>query len=236
MQPFSAKDFFKDSPWLKIPYHRQGEISIESRYTRGGLLGGSSLGGGPKVSKLAALAAARKKKENEKVIQQGSSSPSTSNSLLDRLSTKANTNSKDPESILRAVKPTSESALNGVEPPAASSPRKYSIRKRKDPSPPPPVVAKKEKPPQEEEDLLGPPEVLAAAPSSFARTMIGNANPSPNVDPERPPVHAAALLTSFSTLPLNTAKSNAFTGPSPDDVISNAQNSKGSTDAARKHH
>ncbi|KAK5050380.1 hypothetical protein LTR84_003661 [Exophiala bonariae] len=61
--PFSAAEFFKDSPWLKIPQHRKAEITMQPLYPRGGLLGGTSKASKP--SKLAALAAKRKQQVNE---------------------------------------------------------------------------------------------------------------------------------------------------------------------------
>lgn len=60
--PFSAADFFQDSPWLKVPEHRKAEIIIQPLYPRSGLLGGTSKAGKP--SKLAALAAKRKQQVN----------------------------------------------------------------------------------------------------------------------------------------------------------------------------
>ncbi|OCT48494.1 HBS1-like protein [Cladophialophora carrionii] len=61
--PFSAVEFFHDSPWLKILEHRRAEIVIEPLYPRLGLLGGAANAG--KMSKLAALAAKRRQKENQ---------------------------------------------------------------------------------------------------------------------------------------------------------------------------
>jgi elongation factor 1 alpha-like protein len=60
--PFSAVDFFQDSPWMKIPEHRKADIVIEPLYPRLGLRGGAANAG--KVSKLAALASKRRQKEN----------------------------------------------------------------------------------------------------------------------------------------------------------------------------
>ncbi|OAX78671.1 translation elongation factor Tu [Emergomyces africanus] len=63
-EPFSAADFFKDSPWLNVPASRKADILIEPLYPPLGLLGGAPEPSG-KVSKLAALAA-RKRKDGER--------------------------------------------------------------------------------------------------------------------------------------------------------------------------
>lgn len=61
ISPTSAKGFFSDCPWGRVPEHRKADILIEPVYSSRGLLGGASKVG--KMSKLAALAA-RKRKEN----------------------------------------------------------------------------------------------------------------------------------------------------------------------------
>ncbi|OJD10113.1 translation elongation factor Tu, partial [Emergomyces pasteurianus Ep9510] len=100
-EPFSAADFFKDSPWLNVPTYRKADILIEPLYAPLGLLGGAPEVSG-KVSKLATLAA-RKRKDSERKAAAGAiggsagtgneaSSPPSSNgqrseqvSLLERL-------------------------------------------------------------------------------------------------------------------------------------------------------
>ncbi|KAI1429873.1 hypothetical protein F5Y12DRAFT_709877 [Xylaria sp. FL1777] len=62
----SMVDFFHDMPWLNIPNDRRTVFLKPSRPI-GGLLGGSSSSG--KMSKLQALAAARKKKAEERKLE-----------------------------------------------------------------------------------------------------------------------------------------------------------------------
>lgn len=173
---FSAKDFFKDMPWLQTPLDRQATF-IAPLYPRGGLLGGSS-GGAPKMSKLQALAAARKKKAQE---QKSSGSTGVeapmANLTLD--------SSKSPEQ-----KP-------------GSSSRGFPQRKRKDTNPhekaPTPIERESSK--EESHDIpFETPPLDQAEPSAFANTMFStpsrpsqppdsfftlpyNAAPIPNTDP-----------------------------------------------------
>src|SRR5947207_10758761 len=113
--PFSAAEFFRDSPWLNIPPHRKGEILVESLYPRGGLKGGSSSSSrtpplntaSGKMSKLAALAAARKKQTGKlsPVPESDKSTRAQYTDLLTRLGQKpkdyssADTSLEDPKGL-----------------------------------------------------------------------------------------------------------------------------------------
>lgn len=220
---FSAREYFKDAPWLNIPEHRRGEILIEPLYPRGRLLGGSPSQKQQKpVSKIAALTAARKKKANEgaKSIPQRSS---TSVLLLDKLSSRtpsststdralsvAGTESIGEEQGVKSqvtVDPSqkdegqisdSNSAMHrpmGVLKPLSSA---YGL------SPPMPIVAP------------------VAAPSNFAQVLFGGSV----FWHKQPPVARFQPYYMLRQRP-TIANLEAFAGPSPDDVVLKAQNSKG---------
>ena len=218
-QEFSARDFFKDCPWLKIPLERQALILIEPLCPRGRLLGGSGEAA-PKVSKLAALAAARKKKENEKLSERDSKAITSSTALLDKLRI-GDQNAEGKRITEEANDRSGKTArLNlshtaSTSQPATKEGRKYPARKPKappEPAPPP----QSEEPPSPLEDTPEPPPALLASPSVFARTMFGSASTPDSVINSR---------LSFSPYTLNIAESNPFADPSPDDVVANAQNS-----------
>ncbi|KAI4097916.1 MAG: hypothetical protein LQ344_000188 [Seirophora lacunosa] len=125
---FSLAHFFADAPWLDVPVDRQGEILIEPLYPRGGLLGGSSSQGGPKVSKLAALAAARKKKENERSSVVDPLQPNASVALLARLKNKDPSNETDPAKGSISYEEKNAASTPPKEPPQS---RKYLSRRAK---------------------------------------------------------------------------------------------------------
>lgn len=231
---YSAAEFFKDSPWLRIPEDRRGEIVIEPLYPRGGLLGGSSSAGGPKVSKLAALAAARKKKESNDRSGDSTQNLTTSVALLDKLGGKTNASKVGEESTLKR-----KTSSSGTTPSVKSErleDRKYPIRKRKSSSPPAHtqenisdlkgsgnIPPKSESPP-------APVTVPSASPSTFAQTIIGS-----STETQRTSINI--LESSSFIVPLEFAsntKSDPFAGPSPDDIVIKAQNSKGSTQKIRE--
>lgn len=213
----TAKDFFHDCPWLNIPHERRGEILIEPLYPRGRLLGGSSSPGEPRVSKLAALAA-RRKKENEQTGNRLSSYSSVT--LLDKLSKKSqNERHQDPKEphYLEDTKPDNTGT------------RSYRNINRRNTSPPKPITSLEEgnatlKATATQEAREPIKIVPAASPSPFAKTMLGTLQ-----DTSSPIVSLEVVGSSFSDLTQTNSSSNAFAGPSPDDVVMNAQNSsKGS--------
>jgi elongation factor 1 alpha-like protein len=181
------------------------------------LLGGSP-DGAPKISKLQALAAARKKKTQEQkssAITEGMEKP------LEEL----------------AISRTSR-VRDQTEPPDAtdsatrSSPRAYPLRKRKNSSPHrntiQPAEPIEQSNPEPLEDEIPAPVVEQAKPSAFASTMFGNSEPASK---------HIALKTLF-TLPYlaypSSHSTDAFAGPSPDDVVLAKQSeSKGSMNSAK---
>jgi len=219
--PFSAADFFADTPWLSVPPERLGNITIEPLHARGGLLGGSSTSAKPQ-SKLAALAAARKKAAEEKKRaaeggQDGTGEAAVGESVLDRLS---------------ALKVHGANTSTGNAQPATSASRALPIRsypKRQKIEEPEPEL---ESAPQEAaatelaqlEKPRGPTaEELTAPPSIFARTMLGS--PSPRSIPAATSEDVSLFSLPYQHDPKQT--NDPFAGPSPDDVVIKAQ-SKGS--------
>jgi len=211
---YSAVGFFKDSPWLRVPKDRLGEILIEPLYPRGRLLGGSSKPEGAPKSKLAALAAARKKKENQHAESDHYATSSVA--LLDRLGgktqgTKSFSLGKEPRSPV-------------VEHAGSAQMRKYPGRKLSNPAPSPAgqsvdassLVSTPDPGVETRRDIK-----LAAAPSTFAQTMLGFSTNAKG--PGAEPSDHYALRGSEPHTEFN------FTGPSPDDIVLKAQDSRVST-------
>lgn len=223
---FSAKDFFRDSPWLNVPMHRKADILVEPLYPGLGLLGGAPEAGG-KMSKLAALAAARKKKEGEKTPspaptpEADSAQPSRSAtpskgaplSLSERLARNGKP-SKSSDS-LQSPSPAKGSRLGSPASPKKPSPEppKPSTVDEPRPSPPAdtPTETKKEEP---EVNIMAPP-------STFASTIVGDA-----IRPKAEPSHLSSnTLDLIKIYGQDLTEPFDFTGPSPDDVVLNAQSS-----------
>ena len=188
---------------------------------RGGLLGGSS-SNAKKPSKLAALAAARKKKQE--AASSAASTPEVNQStesegavaLLDRLSFGGKPNSR-----------TASAPISVVPKPVE---KKFPIRKL-EPSPPfkqPKEGTRLESPAAANPSptISSPSLNLRSDPSDFAAVLCG---PDP-ASPEQQRLEEPNLPVTF-TLPYTTVTGyadtwNVFLGPSPDDVVSEAQ-SKG---------
>lgn len=222
--PLTAAAFFRDAPWLDVPVHRRAKILIEPLYPRGRLLGGSSAEGGGKLSKLAALAAARKKKENDKGNDSSTKSSTNSVALLDKLGGGRKVNSKAQDSMSQPKDHSDAPGKSLVEPYTSPRNRAYPIRKHRSPSPP--ALSKEEiqKPPEEYPSPVHLPETIAATPSSFAKTMFGA-----SVDTEDPctKTFQGALFSLPYGAEIKLTEFSAFAGPSPDDIVTNARNSKG---------
>lgn len=221
---FSAADFFHDCPWLHVPSHRKAEITVQPRFPRLGLLGGAPEAGG-KVSKLAALAQARKKKEGEKTApalevpstpqsERSRSSSSDSRgaplSLAERLA--ANTKSPKPEGSLRRLGKPDSPAPSPVQKPLAETRE-----------PPAPVRLDQPKVQDEpaERPESPPPAAIRASPSMFASTIVGYAAGPTTAEPSHLHSNSVDLLKIYGQ---DHAEPFDFAGPSPDDVVLNAQN------------
>ncbi|KAI9672980.1 MAG: Hsp70 suppressor, GTPase facilitates ribosomal subunit dissociation [Caeruleum heppii] len=198
---FSVEDFFRDTPWLNVPLHRRSEILIEPLYPHGGLLGGSSTATGPpKVSKLAALAAARRKKEENKAatLADENTKPRNHQTPLKRISSKHNGQPESP--IKLGDSPVGTSQVDGN--PAKDPHSREDTRSSK-------KSAVKD---------------VWATPSEFAKTMLGTHGHGP---PHQSTNVAASALGGIDSDILPMAESNAFAGPSPDDIVIAAQSNKG---------
>ncbi|KAK5696636.1 hypothetical protein LTR97_007940 [Elasticomyces elasticus] len=176
----SAKEtvnWFHDVPWT-LPFERQSHLVPAVLLYRPRLLGGSS--------KLAKLAEERRKKAAATAA--GGSSIDGDLSSLDRL-----------------TKPR-ESKENDA-PSSVAEPRKYPIRKKREPTPPPkePTPPPSTEPEEEKPDLR-------ASPTAFARTL--STNPMQGRTATAPKL-ADLLGTEHSEDP--------FKGPSPDDTVLKAQ-------------
>lgn len=213
---FSAAEFFRDSPWLNVPAHRKADILVEPLYPRLGLLGGGSEGGG-KVSKLAALAAARKKKEGDK------STPAPAKEGLEA-------ETRESLSLRERL-----AVANGKPKPAEAHPRDIGKGARPGPIPQrePSEISKPEEPEQPEAPVKPPtkeePEPseqpkanIRAPPSTFATIIVGDATRPQMAEPSSLHSNVVDILKIYGqdhTEPFD------FAGPSPDDVVSNAQSS-----------
>lgn len=209
---FDMAEFFKDTPWLNVPAERQATL-IPPLYPRGGLLGGSS-NGAPKLSKLQALAAARKKKAQEQKLESSSEVEKPMASLSLGPSTDNHPNTPSDERLSLSQDATQKPASRG-----------FPLRKRKNSNPhekapkAPPVEA--EPTPDREGMDLDQDQNDQACPSAFASTMFGSASTSPR-KPEN--IFTMPYVATIVAAP----PTDAFAGPSPDDVVLAAQ-SKGST-------
>lgn len=198
--------FWDDMQWLNTPSDRQA-IFVAPYLPPGGLLGGSSEGA-PKMSKLQALAAARKKKTQEQKL--------------------ASTEKVEATMAGLAIS-TTDGAADGTSLPKTGTPqRTYPPRKRKDESPhektvQPPQPNEMIPPDQAHVEQVRLPEVETAAPSAFANTVFGESTPQPSQMHFTLPYLKGHVMDS----------TDAFSGPSPDDVVMAAQ-SKGSGNTSHK--
>ncbi|GIC84754.1 putative translation elongation factor EF-1 subunit [Aspergillus udagawae] len=231
---FSAKDFFRDSPWLNVPAHRKAEILIEPLYPRLGLLGGAPESSG-KVSKLAALAAARKKKETDKPASGAPTTPGVAGSpektpvesklaslsLRERLAGNGKPQ-KPPESgqLPRTLgrgtpleSPLAQKKLS-PEPLKAKSPETIALEPAAKKLPVDEEVGKEEK----EQPKVN----IRASPSTFASTIVG-VNMRPQItEPSHLYSSTVDLMQIYGQ---DLTEPFDFAGPSPDDVVLNAQSS-----------
>ncbi|KAL8782750.1 MAG: hypothetical protein Q9213_005128 [Squamulea squamosa] len=233
--PCTVEDFFVEAPWLQIPPGRRGEILIEPLHPRGGLRGGSPGAGDTKISKLAALAAARKKKGNERCASSEPQAPNASVAMLEQLRT--STLSEDASDL----KSSASSGLENI--PSMAKDRVPMRQNRKYPGKSRGLLpaessgnnASEESPTSTErtEECAQEPgfnSTPTAAPSTFARTMLGTTQ-----DP--PPLIVECLRNLTLTLPQSSgakAKSNPFAGPSPDDVVTKAHSFSKGAKATKK--
>lgn len=196
-------------PWLNIPNNRR-TVFIEPYRPPGGLLGGSSSSG--KMSKLQALAAARKKKAEDQKLENRKIQSSTKEST--------NETTKEPKRVIPGVLVERLGVRQGVDSlplhtkAQTNNPGSESTTENQDSA----AVHIDATDPQTEMDTPLEPLELAA-PSAFAQTLLGS--PASLTTP----VSRNQYLMPYMSLTSSVA--NAFSEPSPDDVVLSAQ-SKGS--------
>ena len=216
-----AKGFFDDSPWFNIPTHRLAIILVEPLYPRLGLLGGSpSNATEGKMSKLAALAAKRRQKENKTASTAASDRMDPREGHCSASSGVQTLRHPPPEQVGKTLRSTatgkhsldhSKNPLIAIPSSDADLAGQLSLSAEAGP-----IIT--QSPPR-----LDPPVASRANPSPFATTIV--ASNSVAIDLE------TSLASDFaSTLSLGgqLTKPFDFADPSPDDVVTKAQSSKGS--------
>ncbi|TGJ77118.1 hypothetical protein E0Z10_g10764 [Xylaria hypoxylon] len=200
----SLAEFFHDMPWLNIPNgHRT--VFIEPPRPFGGLLGGSSSSG--KMSKLQALAAARKKKAED----QKSENRKTQFSEKDVAPATAKESNRPISGILAARL----SSREDVKPFPIHT--KARVESTPDGTTEYPDAVMTQTCISDHSVTTDPPldPLQLAAPSAFARTLLGSstswAAPVPRI---QYPIPYMSLTSSVA---------DAFSEPSPDDVVLTAQ-------------
>lgn len=202
---------------------------IQPLYPRLGLLGGTPEAGG-KVSKLAALAQARKKREAEKIVSP-SETPSTPQadklpssppesrgaprSLAERLA--ASAKSSKPEGSLRRLGKAEPAALLQQQKLPPSAPIGAPVPSVPESST---IATGANAELKEEPEPLPPAAVLRASPSMFASTIVGDGVPK-MAEPSHLHSNSVDLLKIYGQ---DHAEPFDFAGPSPDDVVLDAQN------------
>lgn len=211
----SLVNFFQDMPWLNIPHDRR-TVFHEPPRLRGGLLGGSSSSG--KMSKLQALAAARKKKAEDQKLE-NQKCQSSVEEIASEVAKRTSKHTPVPlaerlNSRLSAVSvhslPINTKAQTHYTQDAKAE-RLDTVSGQACPSS---LLNTEDIPPVE--------PLEPATPSAFAQTLLGfptkSSVPVPPVPRNQYPIPYMSLTSSVA---------DAFSEPSPDDVVITAQ-SKGS--------
>ncbi|KAK3394904.1 P-loop containing nucleoside triphosphate hydrolase protein [Podospora didyma] len=209
----SFSHLFKDLPWGNIPKDRE-TVFIAPQMPRMGLLGGSS-SAPSKMSKLQQLAAARKKKADERAAQEKFEETRTQ---MTELSVKEESRTKENIPIAgqfgKRLK-TSELTAEGRKPLTFDDPERLGHRQPSPQEPP-------QSPPQGLETksiaVAGAEDTVAvekAEPSAFAQTLFG-----PGLDRSIPKLQDLSPMP-YTGLPPSALE--AFSKPSPDDVVLAAQ-------------
>lgn len=226
---FSAAEFFRDSPWLNVPSHRKADILVEPLYPRMGLMGGAPESGG-KVSKLAALAAARKKKEGEKPAE---ATPAVATPSADKTLETPAAEAKPSTLSLRERlaandKPRKQSnGISTLRSLGKGSPAPSPLLKKPTPEPAklevPIEPGLEEQAENDQADHKEEPEVnIRAPPSGFASTIVGDSIRPMMTEPSHLHSNTADLIRIYGQ---DLTEPFDFAGPSPDDVVVNAQSS-----------
>ncbi|KAK0739094.1 hypothetical protein B0T21DRAFT_361924 [Apiosordaria backusii] len=198
LPPVCLSTHFHDMPWGNIPKGRES-ILIPPVVPRCGLLGGS--GAPPKMTKLQALAAARKKKAQEKTSEQEVEQTRTQMTGLSVSSTPTQKENTPLSGAFSKRLKTSSSTAQGRVPIIPTEPRSESEQSVEPITKEPEVVA---------EPVQVPP-VKKAQPSAFAQTLFGGPTPTFTIQQD------------VVTLGLAPSVLEAFSKPSPDDIVLAAQ-------------
>ena len=209
----SHSHYFRHMPWGNIPKDRE-TVFIPPHMPRRGLLGGS--GAPPKMSKLQMLAAARKKKAEEKNTQD---KVEQTQAKMTELSVQEKPASKENIPLAggfgKRLK-TSETTAEGRMPHATPD----RVRQERPQQPTAEVIEESKPSPEVDEK----PVVEKARPSGFAQTLFGDSDASK--------INQQKLFT-FAPAGLSPSILEAFSKPSPDDVVLAAQ-AKGSLSMTKK--
>ncbi len=207
--PVSCASFFLDMPWLCVPRDRQA-VFIEPQLPKGGLLGGS--GAPPKMSKLQALAAARKKKSGDRKSEDKLQEAEQS---LKKLAIREGESQpvdvkRHPHPEMPAKRRKLAQGSGTISASASEADQQISDVA---PSPGDPLDLGDG---DDVEMKVKFSEAPTAPPSIFAQTLFGSSQDQPTL----------AGIQHFA-LPYVAFVQDAFSGPSPDDVVLAAQ-AKGS--------
>ena len=219
---FSFADFFNDMPWGNIPKDRETTF-IAPLYPRGGLLGGAD--SPKKPSKLRELALKRKQKAEEQKVGSTDQDVQGTTAQMSQLSVGQGLTVNAAEKPLPITSSPSPDPLPPSKKPGLGT--LLADRKRKvgdlGQVEIPPVT--KSSPEPSVKTPLDEPALELAMPSAFAQTLVGSAPAAPKAIPK----------TSYQLpyMAFTSSVSEAFSGPSPDDVVLSAQ-AKGSLLGTRK--
>lgn len=229
------KGFFDDCPWGNIPEYRLATLIPTRIEPRGGLLGGQPTAGKP--SKLAALAAKRKAAAERKAGEDSAGTQSASVALLSKLTPKTtlsvpgpqapDTDAKSPPKtpVTEQRRPLNDADTGNenkpTPPPSLSETISVSsdmavIVERNVIAPTMPPVEENENPPAEPTVFLPSLPILNSEPSAFASSLLGNDLTSGIMG------HFADGVSLYISAAAGKI-ANAFVGPSPDDVVKDAQ-------------
>ena len=183
------------------------------------------------MSKIAALAAKRRQKENQKLNQQApkpeSPAPGSYAASLDRL--RLGNASNQPMVLVNETSPTpdQESTIKGIKRLKLSAAKQEPAQVATSALPPPatpPEMTRPQTPPPS--DPVPAPGIGGRGqPSAFAGVLMSSSPQQSSVNQLPDSLMDTALYENFLH---SEAASFDFTGPSPDDVVINAQKSKGS--------
>ncbi|KAI1493889.1 hypothetical protein F5X96DRAFT_676780 [Biscogniauxia mediterranea] len=219
-QRLSFASFFSDMPWQGIPKQRE-TVFIEPVRPRGGLLGGAGAPG--KMSKLQALAAARKKKADEQKSDENLVQKTAQE--MARLSLPRTS----PDSVKPGVKSSTMAigsgsssvpqGLDGVAEEKPTEPNRSRLREKQSHTQSPSqdhgtdIAATAQSVDIEFQSVVGYAE--PAAPSAFAQALLGPAHISTSSGPRNQYL--------FPYMSYTSSVADAFSEPSPDDLVLTAQ-------------